>query len=202
MPGQLYYYVQNGEHYGPVEPYQLQQLIQQGTVRRDDLVWTEGMAEWLPASTVPGLRPRVPQPRMPQHAYSQGAQASGAYANPQPAADQGFATYAATEAAPLGYQTRAHRPAQAPPTGLAIASMVLGIVAVFFSILAWCAWIITLPTTILAIVFGWIALNRSRPGDGARGMAIAGLTLGLVSAAIFVIVLLTVGAIVSNSRRW
>jgi hypothetical protein len=66
-----------------------------------------------------------------------------------------------------------------PPrtSGLAIASMVLGIV--------WIYWI----GSILAIIFGHIAISQIRkdPNLGGRGMAIAGVVLGYVGLAIVVI---------------
>lgn len=66
-----------------------------------------------------------------------------------------------------------------PPrtSGLAIASMVLGIV--------WIYWI----GSILAIIFGHIALSQIRkdPNLGGRGMAIAGVVLGYVGVAIVVV---------------
>ncbi|HTM20894.1 MAG TPA: DUF4190 domain-containing protein [Kofleriaceae bacterium] len=66
---------------------------------------------------------------------------------------------------PYGY------PPPARTNGYAIASMVLGIV--------WFYWI----TSILAVVFGHIAIsqiNRSRGALTGKGMAIAGLVLGYV----------------------
>ena len=64
---------------------------------------------------------------------------------------------------------------------MATASMVLGIVAVPFCVFV-------LPS-ILAIVFGGIALNRVKqnPSIGGRGKAIAGLVLGIVSLALWVL---------------
>lgn len=65
--------------------------------------------------------------------------------------------------------------------GLCIAAMVLGIIAVVL----WCVWFVSIPCTILAIVFGIIGLKK--PG---KGMAIAGLVLGVISTCIWSIVLL------------
>jgi hypothetical protein len=65
-------------------------------------------------------------------------------------------------------------PFVAPPrttNGLAIASMVLGIV--------WIYWL----GSILALIFGYIAkgqINRSDGRQGGKGMAIAGIVLGWV----------------------
>ena len=60
--------------------------------------------------------------------------------------------------------------------GLAIASMVLGIL--------WLYWV----GSVLAIIFGAIALKQiQRRGQSGRGMAIAGLVLGIVGAATFLL---------------
>jgi hypothetical protein len=71
-------------------------------------------------------------------------------------------------------------------SGLAIASMVLGIL--------WLYWV----GSILAIVFGHIALRQIKDGGGrvgGRGMAIAGLALGWIGAAVLIIVLLFVASL-------
>ncbi len=70
-------------------------------------------------------------------------------------------------------------------SGLAIASMVLGIV--------WVYWI----GSILALVFGYIARRQiKQTGKSGNGMAIAGIVLGWVGVAtlILVIILVIVGA--------
>jgi hypothetical protein len=67
--------------------------------------------------------------------------------------------------------------------GLAIASMVLGILCVY--------WI----TSILAVIFGHIALSQIKRSNGTqtgRGMAIAGLVLGYIWLAILVVVIVVV----------
>lgn len=70
----------------------------------------------------------------------------------------------------------------APPTnGMAIAALVVGIL--------WMYWI----GSILAVVFGHVALRQiARRGEGGRGLAIAGLTLGYVGVGILVAVLVIV----------
>ena len=84
--------------------------------------------------------------------------------------------YAAADAAPsTGPRTN----------GLAIASMVLGIV--------WVYWI----GSILAVIFGHIALSQIRRTGGVqqgRGMAIAGVVLGWIGVATLVIVLIAAAA--------
>ena len=81
----------------------------------------------------------------------------------------------------------AYIPTQPQPTnGLAVASLVLGIV-----------WIFWLGST-LAILFGHIALNQiQNSNQSGKGMAVAGLVLGYVGAgtfALFVVLPLLLGA--------
>ena len=74
--------------------------------------------------------------------------------------------------------------------GFAIASMVLGIV--------WVYWV----GSILAIIFGHISLNQiKRSGQGGKGMAIAGLVLGYVELAILVIFIIAVIATGSSGSE-
>lgn len=77
----------------------------------------------------------------------------------------------------------------APPTnGLAIASMVLGIV--------WIYWI----GSLLALIFGYVALNQiKRTGDQGRGMAIAGIVLGWVAFAGLALIIVLAIAIAGGS---
>jgi hypothetical protein len=78
-------------------------------------------------------------------------------------------------------------PAKRGTNGFAIASMVLGIV-----------WLVYLGS-ILALIFGYIALNqiKSNPNQGGRGMAIAGVVLGWIGVAILAVSILA--AIVGSS---
>ena len=64
-------------------------------------------------------------------------------------------------------------------SGLAIASMVLGIVASCFSC---CLYYISLPCAVISIIFSGVALSKIKAGtaDG-KGMAITGLVLGVIS---------------------
>lgn len=77
---------------------------------------------------------------------------------------------------PPGY----YYPQHGRTSGLAIASMVLGIV--------WVYWL----GSILAIIFGHVAISQMRrdPNLRGKGMAIAGIVLGYVGVAIFVLAIL------------
>lgn len=59
-----WFYAANGQQQGPFGDAQFRDLIANGTVRPDTLVWTEGMAGWQKAAEVPGLMPAGGPPPM------------------------------------------------------------------------------------------------------------------------------------------
>lgn len=61
----LWHYVQNGKSLGPVPEEQLKAMLTSGTLRPNDLVWHEGMANWTAIQEVPELQP-APTPIAPQ----------------------------------------------------------------------------------------------------------------------------------------
>lgn len=73
--------------------------------------------------------------------------------------------------------------------GLAIASMVLGII----SIVLFCMWYLSLPCAILALIFGALSVKSS-----LKGMAIAGIVCSIIAIGLALILLATAGAIVSS----
>lgn len=60
-----WYYARGGQSQGPVTWAQLQQFAASGGLAATDMVWTEGMAAWLPASQIPNLG----LPAQTQNAY-------------------------------------------------------------------------------------------------------------------------------------
>ena len=91
-------------------------------------------------------------------------------------------SYPAPDAWSQPYGQPPYGPPYAPAqrtNGLAIASMVLGIL--------WMYWI----GSILALVFGYIAKNQIRErGEGGGGMATAGIVLGWIGVGILCLVFL------------
>ena len=84
----------------------------------------------------------------------------------------------------------ARPPADVPTNGMAISSMVLGIV--------WAGWI----GSILAVVFGHVALKQIElTGQGGRGMAVAGLVLGYLglSVLVLIMVIIAVGSAIAGA---
>lgn len=62
MQTRLWCYVQRGQSVGPVPEEQLRALLASGDLYWDDLVWREGMADWLPARQVTELVGAPPSP--------------------------------------------------------------------------------------------------------------------------------------------
>ncbi len=52
---QEWYYSVDGSQQGPVSPGELKKLTDASKISQADLVWKEGMAEWVPAKTIKGL---------------------------------------------------------------------------------------------------------------------------------------------------
>lgn len=67
-----WFYALDQQRLGPVSFLILQQFAASGQLKPSDLVWTTGMSEWVPASTVAGLVPAQPQspPHLPSHPAS------------------------------------------------------------------------------------------------------------------------------------
>jgi hypothetical protein len=152
-------------------PFPASELLGQG-LRPETLVWTEGMTNWERADSVAELAslfqrpvsPPTPQPvPMGQPSYQPN----------QPAQPNQF----------LAYET----PPPSLTNGMAIASMVLGIVS-FPMMIFYCMGIIP---AVLAIVFGFIARAKVKRGETVvgGGMAMAGIILGVVHAVLLVFVI-------------
>jgi hypothetical protein len=131
--------------------------------------WLASDGKWYP----PESAPAPPPPQTP-------------YAGPYPA-------YGSASAPGPGYGPTSYPgyPPASPPTsgtnGMAIASMVLGIL--------WLYWI----GSILALIFGYIALNQIKVRrENGRGMAIAGVVLGWIGVGTGILVIVI--AIIASAR--
>jgi hypothetical protein len=184
-----WFYAKHGKQEGPVEETELRSKMKSGEVGADDLVWREGMAEWTPAGKVTELA-TLPLAEAPRPS----AAGPGGEGGPPPAA---AAPPPPGAAPPPGGVAMQSQPAPGapmiytpPPTsGLAIASMVLGIIG----LMACYVW--ALPG-IPAVICGHLALNSMRRSAHAvegRGMAITGLITGYL--AIMIQVLAIIGII-------
>ncbi len=63
-----WFYAANGQQQGPYAETQFRDLVGNGTVRADTLVWTEGMAGWQKAAEIPGLMQAGGPPVLPMGA--------------------------------------------------------------------------------------------------------------------------------------
>jgi hypothetical protein len=69
-------------------------------------------------------------------------------------------------------------PMQRPTNSMATASLVLGIVGLFLPILS-----------ILALIFGGIGISKANQGAAGKGLAVAGLVLGIIGTVVLFYVL-------------
>src|ERR1700731_1207150 len=58
----VWYYAQNGQQAGPGSASQLQQLARSGQIQSSDLVWKEGLPQWIQAKAIKGLFPAQAEP--------------------------------------------------------------------------------------------------------------------------------------------
>lgn len=162
-----YYLANNNVQSGPFE---LHDLPNHG-LRADSLVWREGMPDWQRADAVPQVAAMLqPAPVTPVQ--------QGPIVRPAPSQPQQTIHY--------------HSAAPTDANGMAVASLVLGIVSVpgvFF----YCFGLIT---AILAIVFGFIGRSRVRNGQSTTGdgLALAGIILGFgtVTLALLLLVVMLI----------
>lgn len=149
-----WYYSKNNQQQGPVTRERLEELVRSGEVKPFDLVWNETMTDWVPLGSLPGFAlPPVPQ-----------AQSPGPSAAPPLAA-------APPSTIVHSYDPPPAAGASAGTNGLAIASLVMGILSPLC-----CGCFTALP----AIICGHIALSQisKSPLQSGKGLAIAGLVLG------------------------
>lgn len=173
-----WYYAHDGEQKGPVPVSELHRLAANGDFDPvNDLVWREGMSDWKPAGTVPELAPSKPATAAPGDAGTAGSDTAGSaaeaapYTPPTSDASISSSPKAATAAAPTG---------GSPSAGLAIASMICGIIA----LLTFCIWCLALPLGLTAVILGHIALSKAKQAPdrfGGKGMAGAGLATGYLA---------------------
>jgi hypothetical protein len=50
-----WYYIKDGEKHGPVHVVNLKRLAQNEKLMPTDLLWKEGLADWVPAGRLKGL---------------------------------------------------------------------------------------------------------------------------------------------------
>lgn len=81
-------------------------------------------------------------------------------------------------------------PVQDPGRGLAIASMVLGIV----SVALFCAWYLAIPCAIVGLVLGIVAKRKGSPSK----MAMAGIVLSIIALGIAILMITVLAGAISS----
>jgi len=65
VPTAMFHIVEKGQSIGPFSIQQMQERIAAGIVTVETLVWSAGMANWMPAGRVPGLSSQLSPPPPP-----------------------------------------------------------------------------------------------------------------------------------------
>lgn len=162
-----WYYAKNGHQNGPLPTEDMIDRIAMGEIAQSDLAWCEGMGDWLPVAQIPQLKVEAPV-----KAELPATPASAAPASPYQAPS------AAAAPSPASHQML---PGQPPAQGLAIASLVCGIVG----LIGCCLWYLSLPLALVAIVTGHLMIGKINADPqrfAGKGMARAGLILGYLGA--------------------
>ncbi len=150
-----WYIMLNGEQVGPTDAAHLSELVSTGRLRPTDMVWSEGMANWQQAVSVPEL---------------------ASLFSMQPAGAPAYGSDLST----------------LPTSGMAIASLVLGIVSIPTCVLYGVPALICGP---LAIIFSGSArkaVNEGRAGGSSLGLATAGKICGIIGLCLGAVFLILV----------
>lgn len=165
----IYFYADGPHRRGP---FTLEE-IRYHPLKTDTLVWREGLPVWTALPNVPEL--------WAIFAEHLAAPAAGVEQYRLPDEVAAPAT-TPTTADPAG-------PGTEPPTGMALASTVLGAL----SLPAWCvpgSFLVALPAAVAAVVTGALSRRRSRAaGHPPHALATAGLWLGGVNLVLVAVVL-------------
>ena len=132
---------------------------------------------WYPDPQTPGMQRYWDGQAWTEHTAPMGQQAGGTQGYGQPGYGQSYGQ----QGVPMQGQVAQQR------SGMAIASMVLGIVG----ILAVCfCGVFTAPLPLVGLPLGWTILNRIKRGEvpeTERGMAMAGVILNAITLALTVL---------------
>ena len=192
-----WFYGKEGQQFGPIDEVTLSARIAAGEIGPQDLVWNEGMDSWKPLQEIRHL---APSGNHPQSQDSEGLTpelSQSSYAPPAeikaPALDDSFVDEVPQSpySPPVeGVEGASYTPGPSLPVtnGLAIASMICGILSLVF--FCFCG---GLFLGIPAVICGHLSLNQlNAPGNSqqGRGMAVAGLICGYLGIAYLIIAML------------
>ena len=177
-----WFYEEKGQQRGPVSEDELRRLISSGPLSSKNLVWKDGLGDWVPANTLPEFgaeqtaAPNTPSPSSPPSSSSTQNVPPGHYQPAVAAYDSGTSV-----------------------SGMAIASLVSGVLG-----LSCC---LPFIGPALAIIFGHLALGGIKASKGrllGSGMAIAGLILGYLNLVMHLVVtfLMFLGAAEESGRTF
>ena len=171
-----WYYSKNGQQFGPIEIADLNNLYATGQIAPTDLVWNPEMPQWLPAHQIPAISNILTSSISP---ITSPAQQILNYKIPD---ECSF-----VEKDP----NQPYYPQQT--NSLAVASLVLGILS-YCCIIPILCFVPLSFTSIIALIMGIVALRKTRQIYGApgRGIAITGIVLSSISAAIYLVILLRI----------
>ncbi|HEY1121519.1 MAG TPA: GYF domain-containing protein [Haloferula sp.] len=168
-----WFYAKNGSQQGPLSTDEIKSRIAMGEIGPSDLAWCEGMSDWMPVGQIPQLKIEAPvREETPPPAFGAPAPSSSPYQSP-----------ASPAAAPVPGQLM---PGQKQSQGLAIGSMVCGILA----FIACCAWYFAGPLGLVAVILGHIAMSKIKANpvaNGGKGMARTGLILGYIGLVVSIL---------------
>jgi hypothetical protein len=151
----------DGKEYGPVSAEVLRQWLSERRLTPQTMVQQEGSTEWRPVSSVPELASLFGTPMPPPSTPAVPTLPPGTGPAPRP-------TPATPPYSPAGAAPAYGAAVQPKTSGLAIASLILGILGA-------CG-----ITALLGIIFGVISLKQIRQSKGqlkGEGLAIAGLCI-------------------------
>lgn len=152
-----WYYAAHGHQQGPIDEAALRQMIAQGQLRSDTLVWKEGMTQWHPIVEVSELQTVAPGNVPPVPSSVQGGQPASNAQQPYPQ---------------FPYAPQ-YAPVQQSAKGLATGGFVCSLLGLF------CAGFVL---GAVGIILSAIALNNMKKYNNqeGRGLAIAGLVIGII----------------------
>ncbi len=147
----------DGQEFGQFSPDEVRAGLTSGKFLPTDFAWSEGMAEWVALASFPGLPPAPPPTR---------------------AAEPPILPPASVARAAVSAPTSATAMQPATTSGLAVTSLILGILSLG---------IIPILAAIPAIICGHVSRSRIKQSGGAlrgEGMALAGLITGYMGLAL------------------
>ncbi len=169
-----WYYSVGDERHGPVTLMELRQLVLNGQVSPHDLVWKEGLADWVPVANQPEFQAQIGGGGNRFGQYAPAMQGTVGAA-PHLTRTSGLAVASVTLGVIGLFPAACTLFALIPQTAaMAIASVILGFVGLFLG-----------ASNIFAIIFGAAAMKdigRARGYMTGWGLALAGLIMGSIGA--------------------